>query len=81
MGVSGTAFNLRTTGDLCLGDFTASLVVQLAHLPEHAYTTFLCLSQHLASYLLHFDEVGMDKHLLLAKQPSVLLFKHTIGHL
>ena len=35
--------NLQTTGDMCLGAFMAGVVVQLAHLPGHAYTPFLCL--------------------------------------
>ncbi|KAL3160682.1 hypothetical protein ABBQ32_010593 [Trebouxia sp. C0010 RCD-2024] len=35
--------NLQTTGDMCLGAVMAGVVVQLAHLPGHAYTTFLCI--------------------------------------
>lgn len=35
--------NLQTTGDMCFGAFMAGVVVQLAHLPGHAYTSFLCL--------------------------------------
>lgn len=72
--------NLQTTGDMCLGAFMAGLVVQLAHLPGHAYTTFLCLFTALGLIPFAFSRARYGSN-TSARQASVLLLQDTIGHL
>ena len=54
--------NLETTGHMCLGAFMAGLVVQLAHLPGHAYTTFLCLFTALGLIPFAFSRARYGSH-------------------